>query len=266
MSMSSVPRLFRRFIPQLLHILVLPLFFFAFVLIYRPFSMHHMVGTEFFAVHVTIISCIIFASAVVMRLLYYYLPLRLNYTLYIFWCLAEIVFMSFFVALYIWLVLDKPMPYFDMMKNSFQYIFLTLIIPYSILALSVRVYDYSNKSAGTDDAARRMRFYDSSHNLKFVINPESVLYIGAEENYIRIYYSDGSKIKSYVLRNSMKAVDELCLSNGLVRCHRSYYVNPSHIKVLRKDREGVVFAILDVDDVIDIPVSRKYYNSLSDLL
>ena len=64
----------------------------------------------------------------------------------------------------------------------------------------------------------------------------------------------------------MKAVDELCLSNGLVRCHRSYYVNPSHIKVLRKDREGVVFAILDVDDVIDIPVSRKYYNSLSDLL
>ena len=264
--MSSVPRLFRRFIPQLLHILVLPLFFFAFVLIYRPFSMHHMVGTEFFAVHVTIISCIIFASAVVMRLLYYYLPLRLNYTLYIFWCLAEIVFMSFFVALYIWLVLDKPMPYFDMMKNSFQYIFLTLVIPYSILALSVRVYDYSNKSAGTDDAARRMRFYDSSHNLKFVINPESVLYIGAEENYIRIYYSDGAKIKSYVLRNSMKAVDELCLSNGLVRCHRSYYVNPSHIKVLRKDREGVVFAILDVDDVIDIPVSRKYYNSLSDLL
>ena len=264
--MSSVPRLFRRFIPQLLHILVLPLFFFAFVLIYRPFSMHHMVGTEFFAVHVTIISCIIFASAVVMRLLYYYLPLRLNYTLYIFWCLAEIVFMSFFVALYIWLVLDKPMPYFDMMKNSFQYIFLTLIIPYSILALSVRVYDYSNKSAGTDDAARRMRFYDSSHNLKFVINPESVLYIGAEENYIHIYYSDGAKIKSYVLRNSMKAVDELCLSNGLVRCHRSYYVNPSHIKVLRKDREGVVFAILDVDGVIDIPVSRKYYNSLSDLL
>ena len=111
-----------------------------------------------------------------------------------------------------------------------------------------------------------MRFYDSSHNLKFVINPDSVLYISAEENYIHIFYSDGSKIKSYVLRNSMKAVDELCLSNGLVRCHRSYFVNPSHIKVLRKDREGVVFAVLDVDDVMDIPVSRKYYNSLSDLL
>lgn len=174
--------------------------------------------------------------------------------------------MSFFVALYLWLVLEKPMPYFDMMTNSFQYIFLTLVIPYSLLALSVRVYDYSNKPAGTDEVLRRMRFYDSSHNLKFVINPDSVLYISAEENYIHIFYSDGSKIKSYVLRNSMKAVDELCLSNGLVRCHRSYFINPSHIKVLRKDREGVVFAVLDVDDVMDIPVSRKYYNSLSDLL
>ena len=264
--MSPVPRLYRRFMPQLLHMLVLPVFFFAFILIYRPFSMHQMVGSELFGVHVTIISCIIFASAVILRLLYYYLPLRLNYTLYIFWCLAEIIFMTFFVALYLWLVLDKPMQYFDMMKNSFQYIFLTLVIPYSLLALSVRVYDYANKPTGSDETVRRMRFYDSSHNLKFVINPDSVLYISAEENYIHIYYSDGVKIKSYVLRNSMKAVDELCLTNGLVRCHRSYFINPSHIKVLRKDREGVVFAVLDVDDVIDIPVSRKYYNSLSDLL
>ena len=158
------------------------------------------------------------------------------------------------------------MPYFDMMKNSFEYLFLTLILPYSILALSVRIYDFNNCASNSDDQSRRMRFYDSSHNLKFVINPDSVLYIGAEENYIHIFYSDGSRIKSYVLRNSMKAVDELCLTNGLVRCHRSYYVNPTHIKVLRKDREGVVFAVLDVNDVKDIPVSRKYYNNLTDLL
>lgn len=264
--MSSVPRLYRRFMPQLLHMIVLPLFFFAFILIYRPYGMHVMVGVEFFAVHVTIISCIIFASSVLLRLLYYYLPLRLNYTLYVFWCLAEIIFMSFFVALYLWLVLDKPMPYFDMMTRAFQYLFLTLAIPYSLLALSVRVYDYSNNGNEVSDSVKRMRFYDSNHNLKFVINSDSVLYIGAEENYIHIYYTDGSKVKSYVLRNSMRAVDELCLSNGLVRCHRSFYVNPYHVKVLRKDREGIVYAVLDVDDVRDIPVSRKFYNNLAEML
>ena len=64
----------------------------------------------------------------------------------------------------------------------------------------------------------------------------------------------------------MRAVDELCLSNGLVRCHRSFYVNPAHIQVLRKDREGVIFAVLDASDVRDIPVSRKFYNNLSEML
>lgn len=264
--MSAVPRLYRRFIPQLLHMIALPVFFFAFVLIYRPFDMHSVLGYEFYAVHVTILSCVIFASMVILRLLYYYLPLRLNYTLYIFWCFGEIIFMSFFVALYLWLVLEKPMPYFDMMTLSFEYLFLTSIIPYSLLALSVRIYDYADNGNNGQEQSRRMRFYDSSHNLKFVIDAGSVLYIGAEENYIHIYYKDGTKVKSYVLRNSMRAVDELCLSNGLVRCHRSFYVNPAHIQVLRKDREGVIFAVLDASDVRDIPVSRKFYNNLSEML
>jgi DNA-binding LytR/AlgR family response regulator len=64
----------------------------------------------------------------------------------------------------------------------------------------------------------------------------------------------------------MRAVDDLCLSNGLVRCHRSFYVNPSHVSVLRKDKEGFVSAELDMDDVRDIPVSKKFYNNLAEML
>ena len=64
----------------------------------------------------------------------------------------------------------------------------------------------------------------------------------------------------------MRAVDELCLSNGLVRCHRSFYINPSHVKVLRKDKEGIVSAELDMDDVRDIPVSKTYYKNLAEML
>ena len=64
----------------------------------------------------------------------------------------------------------------------------------------------------------------------------------------------------------MKAIDELCQDNGLLRCPRSYYINPSHVKVLRKDKEGVVYAELDEKDVMHIPVTKKYYDRLSDLL
>ena len=34
--MSSIASIFRRFVPQLLHMIVLPIFFFAFMLILRP--------------------------------------------------------------------------------------------------------------------------------------------------------------------------------------------------------------------------------------
>lgn len=265
--MSQVSKIFRRFVPQILHMVVLPIFYFTFILIYRPANCAEFMGGEWFGVHLTICSCIVFLAAILVRLLYYYLPMKINYSLYIFWCLGEIIFMSFFVALYIWLVRHKPMPYFEAFTSSFRYLFLTLVIPYVILAMALRLYEYHNKLEEHDsNSIHRMRFYDDRHNLKIVLMPEAILYISAEENYVNIFYTDNGRVKSYVLRSSMKALDELCQDHGLIRCHRSYYINPSHVKVLRKDREGMVHAELDVTDVMDIPVTKRYYDRLSELL
>lgn len=265
--MSSISKIFRRFIPQLLHVIVLPIFFFAFMLIYRPFSSTEFFGGEWFGVHLTIVSCIVLLSIILTRLLYYFLPLKLNYTLYAFWCLAEIIFTAFFMGLYIWLVRHQPMPYFECFTVSFQFLSLTLVFPYIVMALSLRLYEYQNKSSEPEaNTLQRMRFYDDRHNLKIVLMAEAVLYITAEENYVNIFYTENGKARNYVLRSSMKALDELCQDNGLIRCHRSFYVNPSHVKVLRKDKEGVVYAELDEKDMMHIPVSKKYYDRLSELL
>lgn len=265
--MVSIPSVFRRFIPQLFHIIVLPVFFFAFMLIYRAFDIEAFLAYEWFGVHLTIISCILFLSLLLTRLAFFFIPLRINYALYILWCFAEMLFSSFFVALYIWLVMDKPMPYFDVQATSIQYVFFTLIFPYIILSLSLRIYDYHKcQSDPEQTAVKRMRFYDSHHNLKFVLMPQSVLYISAEENYVGIYYMEGGKVKDYVLRSSMKAIEDLCHDNGLVRCHRSFYINPAHIRILRKDKDGVMYAEMNADDVRHIPVSKTFYSKLSEAL
>ena len=199
--------------------------------------------------------------------LYYFLPLKLSYTLYAFWCLAEIIFASFFVALYIWLVFKRPMPYFDALTLALQYVSLTLVIPYIVLALSMRIHEYSDKSSESLDAAsHRIRFYDEKHNLKIVLDSQSVLYIEADVNYVNIYYVENGKVRSYMLRNSMKAIDEVCQDNGLLRCQRSFYVNPKHVKVLRKEKDGVVYAELDANDVRHIPVTKRYYDRLAEML
>ncbi len=265
--MSQVSKAFRRFVPQLLHMFVLPIFFFAFMLIYHPFNSDEFLGGEWFGVHLTITTCIILLSVAIMRLLYYYLPLTLNYSLYITWCFCEVIFSSFFVALYVWLVRLKPMTYFETFATVFQYISTSLVFPYIILALSLRLHEMLNKEESSETAGnRRMRFYDDRHNLKIVLTEETILHISAEENYVNIFYTENGRIRNYVLRSSMKAIDELCQENGLVRCHRSYYVNPRHIKVLRKDKEGIIYAELDAHDSMHIPVTKRYYDRLSEML
>jgi DNA-binding LytR/AlgR family response regulator len=64
----------------------------------------------------------------------------------------------------------------------------------------------------------------------------------------------------------MKAIDEVCQEHGLIRCQRSFYVNPQHIRVLRKEKDGVVFAELDVDGAKQIPVTKRYYDRLAEML
>ena len=265
--MIQVPRVYRRFIPQLLHMIVLPIFFFIFMLIYHPFDSVAFLGEDWFGVHLTIVSCITLLLIVAMRLLYYFLPLNLTYTLYTAWCLAEITIVSFFAALYLWLVLDTPLAYFDVLAVSFQYISLILVIPYVILAQAMTTHEYGVRATSSSvNAPQRMRFYDEKHNLKIVLDAENVLYVEADVNYVNIYYRENDKIRSYSLRNSMKAIDELCHDHGLVRCQRSFYVNPRHITVLRKEKDGIVYAELDAKDVRHIPVTKKYYDKLAEML
>lgn len=265
--MGQVPRVFRRFIPQLLHIIVLPVFFFFFMLIHRSSGVEELLGSEWFGVHLTIVSCIILVCIMILRLVYYFLPLNMNYPLYIFWCLSETVFTSFFVALYLWLVQGRHVHYFEVLTASLQYLFFTLVFAYVILALSLRIHEYHETSLrSSEHLYSRMRFYDNQHNLKIVLISQTILYIAAEENYVNIFYIDNGRQKEYVLRSSMKAIDELCQEHGLIRCHRSFYINPSHVKVLRKDKEGVMYAVLDTDDTRHIPVSKTYYAHLSEML
>ncbi len=265
--MATVSKIFRKFVPQLLHTLILPIFLFAFMLIYRPFGVFEYLGHEWFAVHLTIVSCIIFLAEVIARLVYYFLLKKINYTVYSFWCLTEVLFMTFFVALYLWLALHREQHYFEVVSTSFKYLSLVLAFPYAILALSLRIYEYHDAANNPEESStQRMRFYDEKHNLKIVLTPDSILYISAEQNYVTIVYNDNGTEREYTLRNSMKAIDEICQDNGLVRCHRSYYINPSYVRVLRKDKEGLIFAEMDSKGMIRIPVSKKFYSHLSDIL
>ena len=116
------------------------------------------------------------------------------------------------------------------------------------------------------DDTSLIRFYDEYKKLRFVIAPEAVLFIRSEDNYAQIHYLDKGKPQKFILRSSMKALEDILKQHGLIRCHRSYFVNPSFIKMVRRDEAGLIVADMKQEGIESIPISRKYQEDISKIL
>ena len=135
-----------------------------------------------------------------------------------------------------------------------------------ILWLCFDRYLKAEDTAAPVDESSLIRFYDEYKKLRFVIANEAVIFIKSEENYVQIHYIDKNRTKKFVLRSSMRALEEDLSKKGLVRCHRSYFINPSYIKIVHRDESGQIVAELNQDGFDSIPISRKYQEEITKLL
>lgn len=188
---------------------------------------------------------------------------------YLLWIVVEIVAMSLFYTLF-----SKYIPkeglnrdILEIFRQSTINTSLVLLLPYSILWLYFSWRDKNNlleKLAQAEpnvEVAKKnlVAFPDEKGELKISIMLENLLYVDSADNYATIHYLNKSKLSHYLIRNSLKWMEEhLTKDSPLVRCHRSYIVNLDKVKVLRKTKEGI-FLELDTDNTPDIPVSKTYY-------
>ena len=239
---TKTPASIRSVVTTLLHIVIMPMFFLGFILVYKSQWMFRFLdtglGTTFNAL---MLMCILIgvmcASRIPMTALRK--EISLSWWMYSLWAFAEIVVFAAFAALYMALVY------------------------YIIFALLMALIRPDEVSVAEEDL---VRFADSTGRLKLVIAHDVILYIEAQENYIAIHYLEGELHKEYSLRQSMRGIEELMEKHGIIRCQRSYFVNPRHVKVLRRDKEGLIQAELDVSGIRPVPVSPKYYEDLSKML
>lgn len=261
---TRLPDLFGRFTTQLWYMLFPAGFFFTFIVVYRPFGSAELLdmGRSLFFFNTAIMMCIVLLTNIVTRLIYY---LLYNYVKHTWWeymgfCFIEMVIMTYFLALYLFLMRHDGRIYFEYVGICTQYSFLVMLFPYFgitiVCALVARI------SGGYSEQSRLIRFSDTSRQVKAVVDSSSILYIEAKDNYVVIHYLDNDKVKDYQLRNTMNAIAPLVEPHNLFRCQRSYYVNLSHITALRKDPNDMISAELDAGDIV-IPVSRKVYRDLS---
>ena len=267
--MNTQLRIGKTYLSQLLYVFVLPAFFAGFCFLYDPFGMKafYQVGGMGFGFHFLMLSCILMAILALTRLifsaLYRHIPFKWwHYTL---WCFGEIFVYACFMALYTTLFYGGRYNYFVSLSTCFKFSCLILAYPYLFLAL-VQIIRNKNADLKAEPSDTLVKFYDEHKRLKLTIDPAAVICIQADANYVNIRYMDADRIKEFNLRASMKSVEHTVGQHGLVRCHRSYFVNPKYVKLLSRNKDGMITAELLHPGMESIPVSKQFYQQLSELL
>lgn len=185
---------------------------------------------------------------------------------YLVWIFAEILLMAVFYALFEKFVLHDSRTFSDLIGISGRNTALVLLLPYIISWLYLSWQDKKEqieKMAGDHETAGTqggmIPFFDEKGILKFSVKKEDMLYLESAENYVNICYLNKGRISKYMLRDTLKKIEEKFSGTEIVRCHRCYIVNFDKVRVIRKDKDGLKLELdLDLPSAGDIPVSRTY--------
>jgi hypothetical protein len=253
-------------------ILFTSLFALVFINAYSPFGAdrwYNLTRFEFFTYSsLTILLGVL--VVVISRILMYHVCKRhtINIWQYLLWIFAEVFSMALAYGLFEKLFLKDARMFTELIKNSSRNTALVLLLPYSVLWLyfswrdkKEQIERLADSPPFSDNARNMIPFYDDKGILKFSIKKENLLYLESAENYVNICYLNKGKVSKYLLRDTLKKIEENFSGTEIVRCHRSYMVNFEKVKVIRKDKDGLKLEF-DNPAVTDIPVSKTYVNTV----
>jgi DNA-binding LytR/AlgR family response regulator len=107
------------------------------------------------------------------------------------------------------------------------------------------------------DNKEMIPFRDEKGTMRLSIKFSDLLYLQAADNYVNIFYCNREKIARYMLRSSLKLIEDEHKSFPLVRCHRSFMVNFEKVKIIRREKDGLHLE-LDSPENLELPISKTY--------
>ena len=248
-------------------ILLTALFALVFINIYKPFSSSSWYNvSEFkFFVFSSLIILTGVLVVVISRIVMYYWGRKygITYAGYALWIFLEIFFMALFYTIYT-IYLNPEREYMAAFKESAINTSLVLLLPYSALHL---YFSYKEKerqlsllAEEKEEAASKQdvfSFYDEKKELRLSIKGTNLLYLESADNYVCIWYLNKGALTKFMLRNTLKTIEETLEYTNVLRCHRSYMVNFDQVKMIRREKDGA-YIDFGVEGVSDIPISKTY--------
>ncbi|MBQ9864961.1 MAG: LytTR family transcriptional regulator DNA-binding domain-containing protein [Bacteroidales bacterium] len=258
----------------LLFLATVSIFAFLFILIYYPLG---RIRAEVSIVHwkLPLYTIIVvgagFVTLIISRIILYHYQKKHAMRLlgYSIWLIAEVAFFTLsLTVLAYYLNIRTEVSFLRLMSRIFLDVIGILIVPYiiaillyiinekrqEIRALHAMISDKSSEEGLV--SSDTINFYDRGGRLVFATKKSNVLYIEASDNYTNIHYINEGHEDCFILHNSMKNVEGAYAKMGMMRCHRGYLVNLENVKLIRKEKDGLVIELTQSSKTI--PVSKSY--------
>lgn len=281
--MTPIPSFIYKRSNQITMIIFVPIFALFFIALYSPFDFDRIdsdahflswlnVSRELLVQLITIFLILIgMAVAAISRWLMelYTRKRQISYVHYIAWIACEILVMSLMFTI-VALFTDTNKGIITLFKNSLIKTFLMLLIPYTLCYIyfiwqeRVAQLRMLRERIAEDETALQaayVQIFDEKGEMRLSVRREHLLLIESADNYICVWYTNNNAPKKVLVRNTLKQVAEQLASTHIQRCHRSYLVNLDHVKVLRREKEGI-FVELGIVGVPDVPISKTYSDSI----
>ncbi|MDR0505559.1 MAG: LytTR family transcriptional regulator [Dysgonamonadaceae bacterium] len=251
------------------------LFALIFINIYNPFNAknwYEVSSFMFFVFSIPVVLTGVLVVVISRIILFFYVKKHtVSYLNYGLWILAEIFFMSLFYTLYV-LWIRKNVDILETFHESVINTSLVLLLPYTMLSLYFSWKEKEKRLQQIEDnrldAVQKQSiflFHDEKGDLRLSVRRESLLYIESADNYVIVWYLNKNQATKFILRSTMKALEEQLSSAHVLRCHRSYLVNFDRIKTIRREKDGV-YLDMGIDGVADIPISKTYSEKITNWL
>lgn len=264
---KKIPEYFVNKRNTVIQIVFTTVFAFVFINIYKPFgsqSWFNITQFQFFLYSGLLViqgMLVVLLSRIILFRIKRKKSISIRY--YALMIALEIIVMAAFYATYEKLIVKDWRAFSSLWLVAGENTSLILLIPYLISSLYFAWQDKKRnleqllKEKTNAGPAVFIPFYDEKDALKLTIKSSDLFYLESTDNYVTIYYSDGGATKKYLLRNSLKRMEELLRKYPVIRCHRSFMVNISQIKMVRKGKKGYEIE-MNLPDRRVLPVTKTY--------
>jgi len=186
---------------------------------------------------------------------------------YLIWVAAEILAMALFFTLFETVILNDERPFTELLSRSVQNTSLTLLLPYLILWLWFSWRDSKMKLSGIMEQPEpggqhpMIHLSDEKGVLRMSLKHSDLLTVQGSDNYVTVCYQGQERLNRFMLRKTLRALEEELKEETIVRCHRSWLVNVEKVKLIRREKDGLLLE-LDCIPPATVPVSRTYMHDV----